>query len=168
MASSSSVGSRAFTTGLANAMEPRGKIWFLLQFIIFCLIVLAPLFERAAFPLWLRGIGAAVLVSGIIIAVLGYRTLGATHSPWTNPREGGQFIASGIYSYIRHPIYTGWIIGTIGWELLVRSLFGIGVGIVLLIFYDFKSREEERGLLKRYTGYAAYRGRVKRFIPWVY
>lgn len=168
MASSSSAGSRTSTMGAADVMEQRGKIWFLLQFIIFCFIVLAPLFERAALPLWLRGIGAAALVSGIIIAVLGYRTLGATHSPWTNPREGGQFISSGIYSYIRHPIYTGWIIGTIGWELLVRSLFGVGVGIVLLIFYDFKSREEERGLLMRYAGYAAYRGRVKRFIPWVY
>ena len=149
-------------------MEQRGKAWFIGQFILFCLILLAPVIEQVEFPLWLRAVGLVILVCGVIIAVLGYRTLGSSHSPWTNPIEGGHFISTGIYSYIRHPIYAGWIVGTLGWELLARSLLGLGVTVALLVFYDLKSREEDKWLVEKYIGYAAYKDKVKRFVPWVY
>jgi protein-S-isoprenylcysteine O-methyltransferase Ste14 len=149
-------------------MEQRGKAWFICQFILFCSILLAPVIEQVEFPLRLRAIGVAVLVCGVIIAVLGYCTLGSSHSPWTSPIDDGHFKSTGIYSYIRHPIYVGWIVGALGWELLAKSLLGVGVTVVLLVFYDLKSCEEEKWLVEKYTDYAAYKDKVKRFVPWVY
>jgi len=149
-------------------MEQRGKAWFIFQLILFCSILIVPVIERVEFPLWLRAIGLALLVCGVIITVLGYRTIGRSHSPWTNPIEDGHFTSTGIYSCVRHPIYVGWIVGTLGWELLANSLLGVGITVVLLVFYDLKSREEEKWLVEKYPDYSGYKDRVKRFVPWVY
>ena len=146
----------------------RGRIWFAAQFLLFCAILLAPLIPQSRLPTWLLPVGAILLLAGIIIAVRGYRTLGSSHSPWTSPTQSGVFVSTGIYSRIRHPIYAGWIIGTLGLELVARSTVGIGVAVSLFVFYDFKTREEERWLAIRYPDYQAYIRRVNRFIPFVY
>jgi len=148
--------------------ETRGTIWFVAQFALFVAILLAPFFPQREFPFWLRAVGAITLLCGVVIAVRGYQTLGSSHSPWTNPIEGGRFVSTGIYSYVRHPIYSGWIIGSLGLALLTRSLVGVGVAAALLVFYDLKSREEEKWLIARYTDYPAYMSRVKRFVPYLY
>src|SRR5262245_14514604 len=145
-----------------------GVIWFAVQFLLFCAILLSPFLPQAALPTWLRPIGGFILLCGIVIAVLAYRTLGGSHSPWTSPVETGMFVSHGIYSHIRHPIYAGWILGTFGLALLTRSSVGVGVTVALFVFYDFKSRAEEKWLVKTYPGYSAYIIAVKRFIPFVY
>jgi protein-S-isoprenylcysteine O-methyltransferase Ste14 len=58
--------------------------------------------------------------------------------------------------------------GALGGELLVGSILGVGVALALVVFYDRRSREEERFLADRYPNYAAYKRRAKRFIPGVY
>jgi len=143
-------------------------MWFALQFVLFCGIVASPFFGTFDGPLWLRAAGLLILALGVVVAVLGYRTLGRSHSAWTNPVVGGHLVTTGIYGYFRHPIYAGWILGVLGWALLWSSLFGLGVAAALFVFYDLKSREEERWLLQKYPRYAAYKSTVRRFIPGVY
>ena len=146
----------------------RGKIWFGVQFLLFCAILLAPLIPQPRLPAWLGAIGAVALLGGVIVAVRGYRTLGSSHSPWVTPPETGAFVSAGIYSRIRHPIYAGWILGTLGLELVACSSLGIGVAVALFVFYDFRTREEERWLVAKYPAYRAYVTTVNRFIPLVY
>jgi protein-S-isoprenylcysteine O-methyltransferase Ste14 len=69
---------------------------------------------------------------------------------------------------VRHPIYTGWILGTVGLEVAAQSSVGVGVAIALLVFFDLKSREEEKWLVATYADYPAYARQVKRFVPFVY
>ena len=69
---------------------------------------------------------------------------------------------------MRHPIYAGLIIGALGWSLLTNSLLALGLAVVLLIFFDIKSRREERQLLARFPAYADYRRRVRKFFPYLY
>ena len=149
-------------------MNRRGKLWFILQSIIFCAILLAPFIERSSCPAFLRIIGLLLLISGIIVAVLGYRTLGSSHSPGIRPVEEGHLVVEGIYRFVRHPVYMGWFLATLGFELLVCSVLGVGVAIGGLIFSDLKSREEEKWLMKKYAGYGDYEQKVRRFIPWLY
>ena len=40
--------------------------------------------------------------------------------------------------------------------------------VVALVFFTLKSRREEAWLQERFDGYAAYRARTRRLIPWVY
>jgi protein-S-isoprenylcysteine O-methyltransferase Ste14 len=40
--------------------------------------------------------------------------------------------------------------------------------LVLALFFDAKARREERWLRQRFSEYARYEARVRRFLPWVY
>jgi len=40
--------------------------------------------------------------------------------------------------------------------------------VALFIFFDLKSRREERWLREAYPEYGDYQKRVKKLVPWVY
>jgi len=48
------------------------------------------------------------------------------------------------------------------------ALFALRGLVVLGGFFDLKSRREEAWLVAAYPGYAAYRARVRKLIPFVY
>ena len=48
------------------------------------------------------------------------------------------------------------------------SWVALGFTVALMVLLEFKSRREEAFLLERFPEYAAYRARVKKFVPGVY
>jgi protein-S-isoprenylcysteine O-methyltransferase Ste14 len=58
--------------------------------------------------------------------------------------------------------------GAAGWGLATASLPALAGAVLLLGFFDLKSRREELWLAEQYEGYAAYRGRTRRMLPWIY
>lgn len=149
-------------------MGKRGEGWFLVQLLIFALIVAATRIGVWPAPGWLRATGALILAVGGIFGTLGLLTLGRNLSPFPKPIEGGQLVTTGIYGIVRHPIYTGLVLGTLGWSLLIGSIVGLGLAVALFVFFDLKSRREEAWLAESYPDYPAYRDRTKKLIPWVY
>lgn len=149
-------------------MTRSGAVWFAVQFVIFVAMLAAPIIQRAGVPLLVRVAGAALVAGGLMLAVAGYRSLGRSHSPGTTPIAGAGIVTSGIYGSLRHPIYAGWCLGAFGFALIFGSVLGVGVGVALVVFYDLRTREEEKFLSQQYAGYDAYRARVKRFVPGIY
>ena len=106
---------------------------------------------------------------GLGIVVLGAIALGRRNvSPFPKPRENGILIESGIFSVVRHPIYTGFSLAAFGWSLMWNSIAAFLAAILLLAFFAIKARREERWLEEKFVGYAAYKSRVKKLIPFVY
>jgi protein-S-isoprenylcysteine O-methyltransferase Ste14 len=149
-------------------MGKRGEGWFLLQLVIFALILFAPKVPPLAFPLWLRVLGLAIIAVGGIFGTGGALALGSNLSPFPKPIEGGVLVTSGVYRWVRHPIYTGLILGTLGWSVWRSSLLGVGLAVLLFLFFDLKSRREERWLVEAYPNYEEYRRRVRKLLPFVY
>ena len=149
-------------------MGKRGEGWFGLQVVLFALILLAARFELWLFPIWLRAAGGLILAVGGVFGTLGLLALGRNLSPFPKPIEGGTLITDGVYGIVRHPIYTGLILGTLGWGLLMSTVLGVFLALVLFIFFDLKARREEAWLVGAYAEYDAYRKRVKKLIPWIY
>ena len=77
-------------------------------------------------------------------------------------------VQRGAYGIVRHPIYSGLITGAFGWALLNTSVVTLIYASVLLVFFDIKSRREERWLARKFPEYAAYQRRVRKLIPFVY
>ena len=75
------------------------------------------------------------------------------------------FSERGPYRYVRHPMYVAITVTGAGWALAWQSTAG---ALLLLAFFDLKSRREERWLEAAYPSYADYRRRVRRFIPGLY
>jgi protein-S-isoprenylcysteine O-methyltransferase Ste14 len=149
-------------------MGKRGEGWVVLQVVLFAIILLTPRIPDVMLPLWLRGIGGLFLLIGGISGTWGVLALGRNLTAVPEPIEGGELVTGGPYAFVRHPIYTGIILGTLGWGLLRSNLLGVALAIAAFIFFDMKSRQEEKWLVEAYAGYPEYQRRVRKLIPWVY
>jgi protein-S-isoprenylcysteine O-methyltransferase Ste14 len=149
-------------------MGKRGEGWLLVQGVLFLLIAAAPFLAPYPFPTWLRALGAVVLLASAALAALGMLALGPSLSPFPMPVDNGQLITDGVFGFVRHPIYAGLIVGGFGWALLTGTLLGLALALLLFLFFDRKSRHEERWLAQKYPGYGAYQKQVRKLIPWVY
>jgi protein-S-isoprenylcysteine O-methyltransferase Ste14 len=108
------------------------------------------------------------LLGGSILALAGVLRLGSNLTPLPYPKSDATLVETGPYALVRHPIYSGLILAAFGWALFVHGWLTLSYAIVLLIFFDVKSRIEERWLSEKFTGYAKYRKRIRKLIPWVY
>lgn len=128
-----------------------------------------------ALPPWLgryqhaiRWEGMAMMAVGLGLGVWSRYALGTSFTPFPRPAEGGAHVARGPYSFVRHPMYVAILITFAGWALLWGSLAGAAATALLLVFFDLKARREERWLEQSFPGYADYRRRVRKFVPFVY
>jgi protein-S-isoprenylcysteine O-methyltransferase Ste14 len=153
------------------ALGPRGEGWVLVQGILLVLVAAA---GWSLGPDWtgvpqLAGAiaGIAMVLGGVLLFIRGVVDLGGAMTPLPKPRADGELVDTGAYALVRHPIYGGLIIAAFGWALLRASVMAIALAALLAVFFRLKSAREEGWLEKRYPGYAAYRGRTRRFIPWI-
>lgn len=149
-------------------MGKRGEGWFVLQMVLFVVIILAPSGGESAFPAWLRLLGLALIGAGGLLGVWGLIVLGSNLTPFPKPIDHGHLVTHGPYRFVRHPIYASLILATLGLGLARASLVGLTLAALLLLFFDLKSRREEQWLRESYDGYAAYQRRVRKLIPWIY
>jgi protein-S-isoprenylcysteine O-methyltransferase Ste14 len=149
-------------------MDRRDYVWFAAQLMLFVAALAAPIVQRSPVHPLVRVLGIGMLGAGGTIAAAAYRALGASHSPWSTPLEGGRLVTSGIYRRVRHPIYLGWCLASVGGALLSGSLLGLAVAAALTTFYDRRARAEERLLAARYAAYPDYVRSSSRFVPSIY
>ena len=112
--------------------------------------------------------GYGIFIVGIIIALIAAINLGKNLTPLPRPKENAELVQTGLYRLVRHPIYFGVIVLSIGWGLIQQAALVWLYVIVIAIFFDIKSRKEERWLVALFSPYADYQGRVRKLIPWVY
>jgi protein-S-isoprenylcysteine O-methyltransferase Ste14 len=115
--------------------------------------------------LWL---GYGIFIFGVVIALIAAINLGKNLTPLPRPKENAVLIQVGLYRFARHPIYFGVIVLSLGWGLIQQSTLVWLYVVIIAIFFDIKSRKEERWLVERFSAYADYQGRVRKLIPWVY
>jgi protein-S-isoprenylcysteine O-methyltransferase Ste14 len=112
--------------------------------------------------------GYGIFILGTVIALIAAVNLGKNLTPLPRPKENAELIQGGLYRLVRHPIYFGVIVLSIGWGVIQQSALVWLYVIVIAIFFDIKSRKEERWLVERFSTYADYQGRVRKLIPWIY
>jgi protein-S-isoprenylcysteine O-methyltransferase Ste14 len=119
-------------------------------------------------PRHLRLVGTGLYFLGLATAITGRLQLGKN---WADLEDfqvlpDQSLVTSGIYRYIRHPIYTGDILLLLGLELALNSwlVFLVSVPLVVAVRQAFA---EEALLAQALSGYEDYCRRTKRFIPFV-
>ena len=114
-------------------------------------------------PLWIRGLGAGLLVLGAVLAVWGIRSLGPSLTPGTEPLPDADLVTTGAYAHLRHPIYAGVVLlltgYTLGWSNWTLALL---FGFVALKFFQAKAGVEERWMSQRFPAYTTYMRQVPR------
>jgi protein-S-isoprenylcysteine O-methyltransferase Ste14 len=94
--------------------------------------------------------GVAVTWIGVGIALWARWHLGQYWSARVTLKEGHQLIRSGPYAHLRHPIYSGLILGAIGGALAInRWQCVVGVALIFLGYF-IKAKKEESMLTAQF------------------
>jgi protein-S-isoprenylcysteine O-methyltransferase Ste14 len=140
----------------------------------FCLIAV-PIFHvgplgwrwlpRLDVVFWL---GAGLTAVGLGFSVWARRHLGRYWSGTIAVKAKHELIRTGPYALVRHPIYTGFIVGIMGTALAVGELRGLLSIVMLVTAYVRKIRIEERWLVRQFgETYVRYQKDVKALLPFV-
>jgi protein-S-isoprenylcysteine O-methyltransferase Ste14 len=146
--------------------KKKSRLLVTLQFILLALIFFLPVkAPGAATPSWILELGSFLVWPGLGIVLISIFKLGQSLTASPIPKDDSQLKTDGLYKWIRHPIYTGLIVTTLGIALEVGSvskLFFVGG---LIVLFNYKAKWEETFLLARYPEYRSYMSKTGRFVP---
>jgi protein-S-isoprenylcysteine O-methyltransferase Ste14 len=138
-------------------------------------IVIMPLdAERFAwttnFPVWLETVGLILLTGSGFFLFRSYQD-NTFVSPLVRiqSERDQQVISTGVYGFVRHPMYLGGILLFLGAPLLLGSVYGLVIGIFLSLLFVGRIFGEEKMLVEELEGYTDYKKKVRyRLIPHVW
>ena len=82
--------------------------------------------------------------------------------------ENHQLVTHGVYRYVRHPIYLGFILASIGIAVFASSVYGLLIMTVTIPVFCIRIRIEEKLLLDEFGGdYSVYKSRTKMLLPFI-
>ncbi|HWP98234.1 MAG TPA: isoprenylcysteine carboxylmethyltransferase family protein [Syntrophomonadaceae bacterium] len=122
------------------------------------------------FPLWLKVLGGMGLLLSFFLFYRSY-TDNTFLSPLVRMQtERKQHVVStGVYGFVRHPMYLGGILMFVGTPLLFGSTYGVIIALLLIFLLAGRIIGEEKMLVNELKGYEDYRKKVKyRLIPFVW
>jgi protein-S-isoprenylcysteine O-methyltransferase Ste14 len=115
-------------------------------------------------PVW-QGVSDVLLLAGTAWAVWSLRSLGRNLSVVAQVRDVAD---GGPYRWIRHPLYTGEIVSTLGLAIAAHSLAAIAVWLGICALQAYRAVREEQLLLAVLPGYGAYRIRTAALLPGIF
>jgi protein-S-isoprenylcysteine O-methyltransferase Ste14 len=124
-------------------------------------------FAKLSLPTLLRWAGVGLAVLGFALLQWAQVSLGKSWSDTPRMLQGQSLITDGPYRYIRHPIYTAFIL-ILGSMLLITSNWLIGLCWAGMTILEASSRIKfEEALMLEYFGdeYRQYMKRTGRLLP---
>jgi len=143
--------------------KTKGNVLVAIQFILIASILLMAS-DEVNVP-WIYIGGVLLIAPGIIILVISFKNLGRSLTANPVPLEAGKLIETGIYKYVRHPIYTGLLLAMLGSVVQSMAIVKLFVWLALFTLLTYKAKFEESLLIKKYPGYVEYMKRTGRFVP---
>jgi len=113
-------------------------------------------------------IGVIVAIGGAAVSLWSVLLHGSRLSPFPFPVDGMAVIEGGPYHYVRHPMYSGIVLFTLGVGLAYSKPTVLLSSLTFLVFFVAKSGHEEDMMIKYMDGYSEYRSSVAwRIIPYL-
>jgi len=153
--------------GLASKV---GGVLGLIGFISVIAFVINPswlAFASLSFPDWVRWAGVALTLAGFALLQWAQVTLGKSWSDTPRMMKEQALITSGPYQFIRHPVYTAFIL-ILGSALLISANWFIGLAWLGMTVLEVASRVDfEESLMLEYFGdrYRDYMKKTGRLLP---
>lgn len=126
-----------------------------------------PRFAKYPFQPSLAWAGAIVTAAALLLFYLTHRALGRNWSVSLDLRESHELITDGIYTYLRHPMYSAFWLWAIAQALLLPNWIAGPAGLVGFgTLYFFRVGEEEKLMSEAFgSEYRDYINRTGRVFP---
>ena len=110
-------------------------------------------------------IGISISSIAIALFISSKITLGKNYSPCYDQRKPKNITSSGLYKYVRHPIYSSNILLLIGTFVISGSYLMLINIFILSFFYTISAYREEKYLINNFDYYNGYSKKTGMFLP---
>ncbi|MGD8814580.1 MAG: isoprenylcysteine carboxylmethyltransferase family protein [Anaerolineales bacterium] len=119
------------------------------------------------FPIGLRWAGAVMLTAGTVLLAAAQKHLGRSFHSLIVVKQDHAFVSSGPYHWIRHPIYTAYLLNYTGGGLLAGNWVLAFVPTILYsLLVVMRMKHEEQVLIDQFgDSYCSYMQRTGRLFP---
>jgi len=114
-------------------------------------------------------VGFALTAVGLGFALWARFAIGRNWGSLVTVQEGHKVARSGPYAIVRHPIYSGFMLATLGTAIAIGEVGGLVGTALVIISWAYKSRLEEAFMIEHFGAeYQQYRQQVKGLIPGIW
>jgi len=141
----------------------KGKLLVTLQFIFLFALTLLPGSQDSS---RLRSVLAALLaLLAVFILFRAFRDLGSALTPLPESKQGAELVTTGIYSKIRHPIYSALFILALAAYLWKVSSGVLIAALLLTALLVYKARYEDQILREKFPESIEFQKSIPAFLP---
>ncbi len=112
-----------------------------------------------------QALSDVLLICGMVWAVWSLRFLGRNVSVLAQARG---VVDRGPYRWVRHPLYAGEIVSSLGLAIAVNSYTALALWVALCGLQVYRALREEQVLLRALPAYRSYRSRTAALLPGVF
>jgi len=119
---------------------------------------------------WLVWLGFGLALAGWGVRLWAQHELGRFFTGEVAVQRDHRVIQTGPYRWVRHPAYTGGLLASLGFGLMLSTWLGALISGGLLVWAYLVRVPREEALLAEQLGdtYRTYAARTKRFIPFLF
>lgn len=112
-----------------------------------------------------QALSDVLLILGMAFALWSLRFLDRNVSVLAQARN---VVARGPYRWVRHPLYVGEIVSSLGLVIAVNSYTALALWVALCGLQIYRAVREEQVLLRALPAYRSYRSRTAALLPGVF
>ncbi|MGH7610796.1 MAG: methyltransferase family protein [Candidatus Dormibacteria bacterium] len=116
---------------------------------------------------WRAGAGLALLAVGMSCAVWARVQIGRNWGTPMTQKVDPELVTMGPYHWVRHPIYSGVLVASIGTAVALSWFWLVAVGLAA-VYFLYGAMVEERYLTQRFPeAYPRYKRSTKMLVPFI-
>lgn len=117
---------------------------------------------------WRASVGLALFAGGLCLAIWARIHIGRNWGTPMSRKKDPELVTSGPYRRVRHPIYTGILVASIGTAVALSWVWLIAVALAA-VYFTYSAIVEERLLTEQFPeSYLLYKSSTKMLVPFVY
>ncbi len=147
-----------------------GQFILPLGYVAFSLLTGLPVVGDYAFHPLQGWLGIAALVAALVLFRITHKQLGRNWSVTLETRTEHKLVTDGVYAWVRHPMYSSFLLSAVAQALLIPNwIFGPAGLVVFAILFFYRVGREEALMLETFgQSYVDFMARTARIVPWLY